>query len=155
MIVISYLKSSNIVKVQDGKKVSKFTAYGDVNLQCRNLLLSYIRQTLQKLCTERLNALSHAVYRGEEDYKTFFEKMSRHIELLGGDNNKCESHLYAILEAMKKHSPHRHSRYCRNYMLRMDDLYKIYSTYFLTRKFWAEENEGIQLELFGNQYNRS
>jgi hypothetical protein len=146
MVKITYIRSQNIIEFYDGNNIYKFTAFGDVNLQCRNLLKGNISKRVLKLCNERLHALKYVDDRVMQEKRVFFTKVSETFDL-GMRQPTWKSYLQTTINQMMDNCPSEASRYYKNYIIRMNELKEIFKQYVEKDKYYTEKEVFRQMNL--------
>jgi hypothetical protein len=147
---IIYRRSKNMIEVKEGKKKTQYGAYGDVNTQCMNLFVSYFTNMIVKLCQERTNAMSRVDgFTGTSDKYLFFETVASSAGSALRQST-WRNYLYQVLKKMRENAPHSSSRYYANYILRLKELEDTFQKYVKPDKYYIENKDGLQLNLFNN-----
>jgi hypothetical protein len=148
MISIKYSSLTNKITVyQDGKK-KEFTVYGDVNLQALRRIKKYFKEEIEHLCVARINALRYAPIKSHTGEKT--EMLHRILYLLPKKLEKPDF-CFGVLQLLSfagKASPGTESRYRKNYILKLKELYDCAKFYENKEKYYEVEETAIQLCLF-------
>ena len=152
MIVIEYKRIKGQIIVREDKlKEKAYSATPEtVNVQALNFVKSYFVRKIKKLCKERINVMNHIVYRDDLNKKEFFLKVLAGIEYAMRQPT-WDNYLFTCLKNLRDYAPNRTSRYYPNYILRVEQLKKVFDWYSDTDIYYFVRAEQLVLDLFDIQ----